>query len=118
MTDNPGTELTELLSGLTQIELTRKWIQDFSSVIIVSGEISQYLDSLEDAWRLYLSDVSSKLEHELRQIEELESGIAKLTEEEAIRMKLSAGNGSKAFRFFRRKSAAPALSVDADTWLS
>ena len=46
ITDNPCTELKELLSGLTHLELTRIWIEDFSSVINVSGEISQYLDSL------------------------------------------------------------------------
>ncbi|MCK7531745.1 MAG: hypothetical protein MZV63_12335 [Marinilabiliales bacterium] len=55
---------------LTHIELTRKWIADLSSVINVSGEISQYLDSLEDAWRLYLEDVTVKLEEEMRQIDE------------------------------------------------
>jgi hypothetical protein len=38
VTDNPGTELKELLSGLTHIELTRAWIADLSSVIIVSGD--------------------------------------------------------------------------------
>ena len=108
--------LTELLARLDQLELTRKWLQDFSSVISVSGEISQYLDSLDDAWKLYLTDVSSKLENELNEIRELESGFAKLTEEEnAVRLKLSASNGSNlAFRFFRKRSAGPALSSDND----
>ena len=46
ITDNPGPELKELLARLDKLELTRKWLQDFSSVISVSGEISQYLDSL------------------------------------------------------------------------
>jgi hypothetical protein len=107
MTENPGAELTELLSRLDKLELTRKWLQDFSSVISVSGEISQYLDSLDDAWKLYLTDVSAKLENELNEIRELESGFAKLTEEEnAVRLKLSANNGSKLpFRFFRKRSA-------------
>ncbi len=116
MTENPGAELTELLARLDQLELTRKWLQDFSSVISVSGEISQYLDSLDDAWKLYLTDVSSKLENELNEIRELESGFAKLSEEEnAVRTKLSGNNGSKlAFRFFRKRSAAPPLSSDND----
>jgi predicted ATP-dependent endonuclease of OLD family len=35
VTENPGTELKELLSGLTHIELTRNWIADLSSVISV-----------------------------------------------------------------------------------
>ena len=30
MTENPGAELTELLARLNQLELTRKWLQDFS----------------------------------------------------------------------------------------
>jgi hypothetical protein len=50
---------------LSQLELTRSWIADLSSVISVSGEISQYLDSLEDAWRIYLNDVTVKLEEEM-----------------------------------------------------
>ena len=117
MTENPGAELTELLARLNQLELTRKWLQDFSSVISVSGEISQYLDSLDDAWKLYLSDVSAKLGNELNEIRELESDFAKLTgEENAVKLKLSSGGGSnKAFRFFRKRSADPALSPDIDT---
>ena len=88
ITDNPGAELKELLARLDHLELTRKWLQDFSSVISVSGEISQYLDSLDDAWKLYLADVSAKLENELNEIRELESDLAKLTEEEnSVRVK-------------------------------
>jgi AAA ATPase domain len=90
ITDNPGTELKELLSGLTQVELTRSWIADLSSVINVSGEISQYLDSLEDAWRIYLNDVLVKLEQEMASIRDMEESFSKLIEEEsAIRSKLS-----------------------------
>jgi len=80
ITDNPGTELKELLSGLTHIELTRSWIPDLSSVINVSGEISQYLDSLEDAWRIYLNDVTLKLEEEMTSIREMEVTLSKLSE--------------------------------------
>ena len=72
ITDNPGSELKELLSDLDHLELTRSWIADFSSVIKVSGEISQYLDSLENAWRIYLDDVRIKLEEEMILIDELE----------------------------------------------
>ena len=90
ITDNPGTELKELLSGLTQVELTRSWIADLSSVVNVSGEISQYLDSLEDAWRIYLNDVIVKLEQEMASIHNMEELFSKLIEEEsAIRSKLS-----------------------------
>ena len=112
ITDNPGTELTELLSHLTQLELTRKWIQDFSSAINVSGEISQYLDSLEDAWRIYLSDVSVKLENELKDIGELESTLAMLSDEESdIRSKQAdSEGGSRGFRLFWKKSTDLSLT--------
>ncbi|MCX6333246.1 MAG: AAA family ATPase [Bacteroidia bacterium] len=109
VTDNPGTELKELLSGLSHIELTRVWIADLSSVVIVSGEISQYLDSLEDAWRLYLGDVTNKLEQELKQISETELLLADLTRQEAeIKLKLPPGEkGVRTFRLFARKAVDP-----------
>jgi AAA15 family ATPase/GTPase len=105
ITDNPGTELKELLSGLTEIELTRAWIADLSSVIIVSGEISQYLDSLEDAWRLYLGDVTCKLEQELTRIADLENSLADLTRKEAENKSKIAGGEVRGFRLFGRKNA-------------
>lgn len=117
ITDNPGTELKELLSGLTHIELTRVWIADLSSVIIVSGEISQYLDSLEDAWRLYLGDVSCKLEQELKQIGDNENRLAELAMQESeIKLKLPASEkGIRSFRLFWRKaeehSTVPAANL-------
>ena len=109
VTDNPGTELKELLSGLTHIELTRTWIADLSSLIIVSGEISQYLDSLEDAWRLYLGDVTSKLEQEINQITTLETTFSDLTLKEAeIKTQISVSEGhGKGFRLFSRKTDDP-----------
>jgi predicted ATP-dependent endonuclease of OLD family len=114
MTENPGAELRELLARLDQLELTRKWLPDFSSLITVSGEISQYLDSLDDAWKLYLTDVSSRLEHELNEIQELESNLARLNgEENSTRAKLAASNGkSRGFRFFRKRTVTPALAYD------
>jgi ABC-type ATPase involved in cell division len=107
VTDNPGTELKELLAGLTHIELTRAWIADLSSVIVVSGEISQYLDSLEDAWRLYLNDVTIKLQQEINQISELENTWAYLTKtESALRAKIAENEpGRRGLRFFSKKSA-------------
>ena len=106
ITDNPGTELKELLSGLNHIELTRVWIADLSSVIMVSGEISQYLDSLEDAWKLYLGDVTCKLEQELKQIADAEAEIAEMTRQETeIKSRLPAGEkGILGFRLFGRKA--------------
>jgi ABC-type ATPase involved in cell division len=115
VTDNPGTELKELLSGLTHIELTRAWIADLSSVIIVSGEISQYLDSLEDAWRLYLDDVTSKLKQEITQINDLEKIITELNREESdIKSKLSPGElRGKGFRLFSRKPSDQDISASS-----
>ena len=107
ITDNPGTELKELLSGLSHLELTRSWIADLSSVINVSGEISQYLDSLEDAWRIYLNDVTVKLEEEMISIRDLEISVSKLNKEESdIKSKLSPDEGKGlSFRLFRKKPA-------------
>jgi len=107
VTDNPGTELKELLSGLTHLELTRSWIADLSSVINVSGEISQYLDSLEDAWRIYLNDVTVKLEEDLTTIGDLEASFSRLIEEESdIRSKLSPVEVKRTgFWLFSRKSS-------------
>ncbi len=114
ITDNPGVELTELLSRLTELELTRKWIEDFSSVIAVSGEISKYLDSLEEAWRRYLSEVTARLEHELNEIGELEAKLDNLSQEESVvRSKLGSidGNG-RGFRLFRKKTADLTLAPE------
>jgi ABC-type ATPase involved in cell division len=106
VTDNPGTELKELLSGLSHIELTRVWIADLSSVLIVSGEISQYLDSLEDAWRLYLGDVTCKLEQEMKLISEAEISMAELGKlESEMKLKLPGHEkGGMTFRLFTWKS--------------
>ena len=105
VTDNPGTELKELLSGLSHLELTRTWIADLSSVINVSGEISQYLDSLEDAWRIYLNDVTVRLEEELAIVVDQEASLSRLNEEEAeIRSKLSPAElKGKGFWIFSKK---------------
>jgi ABC-type ATPase involved in cell division len=106
VTDNPGTELKELLSGLTHVELTRLWIADLSSIINVSGEISQYLDSLENAWRIYLGDVTLKLEEELSHITDLETTLEKIGEQETfIRSKIPATERKrKRFRLFPWKT--------------
>jgi hypothetical protein len=116
VTDNPGTELKELLSGLSHIELTRVWIADLSSVIVVSGEISQYLDSLEDAWRLYLGDVICKLDQELKQIGDIENELAEIaTQESEIKSKLPPGEkGFRSFRLFGRKADEQSTETPAN----
>jgi predicted ATP-binding protein involved in virulence len=108
VTENPGTELKELLSGLTQVELTRSWIADLSSVINVSGEISEYLNSLEDAWRIYLNDVTVRLDEEITTIEDQESAFTRIIEEESdIRSKLSQDvSKTFSFRLFGKKKTA------------
>ena len=111
ITENPGSELTELLKKLDRLELTRKWLQDFSSVISVSGEISDYLDSLDHAWKLYLDDVSAKLESELSEIRKIESRIGEInTDVSAIRSKLPPdGTHGTGFRLFRKKISDPVI---------
>jgi predicted ATP-dependent endonuclease of OLD family len=106
VTENPGTELKELLSGLTQLELTRKWIADLSSEVTVSGKISQYLDSLEDAWRLYLDDVKVKLQEEINKLNEKGSRLSELSSTIAIlkeRVAEAKGN-RKGFTLFGKKA--------------
>jgi ABC-type ATPase involved in cell division len=105
ITDNPGSELKELLGELDHLELTRFWIADFSSVVKVSGEISQYLDSLESAWSLYLDEVRTKLENEIETIRDLEDTSKKLAAEKAgyeERLPAESKTGLS-FRIFRKK---------------
>ena len=83
ITENPGIELGEILSGLIHLELTREWIPDLSSVIMVSGEISQYLHSLEESWDLYIREVTAKLGQEMQRIECLEKELNELNLSEA-----------------------------------
>lgn len=106
ITENPGTELKELLSGLDHVELKRTWIPDLSSFVAASGEISQYLDSLEDAWQIYLDDVDAKLAEEMKVIRSLEVRLEEITrEEEEIKEKLPADLLKKGgFRLFGRKT--------------
>lgn len=105
ITDNPGTELRELLGGLDHLELTRYWQEDFSSIVAVSGEISQYLDSLEDAWRLYLNEVKTKLEEEISELDDLEDSLLNLSRRKSeIEQKLSVNDRSGiGFRLFRKR---------------
>jgi len=105
-TDNPTPELRELLSRLDNIELTRAWIADLSSVIKVSGAISQYLDSLEDAWKIYLGDVTLKLEEELDNIDILESTLQNIIRQESVLKSQTVSGESRKnpFNFFFRKT--------------
>jgi predicted ATP-dependent endonuclease of OLD family len=117
ITEDPGAEMTELLKNLDHLELTRKWLQDFSSVISVSGEISQYLDSLDDAWKAYLNDVSVRLGTELAVVRELETRLTGLTgEENSIRNTLGENTGhGLGFRLFRKRSAEQPVRSEEDS---
>jgi hypothetical protein len=116
VTDNPGTELRELLSGLEHVELTRKWIADLSSVICVSGEINQYLKSLEDAWKIYLSDVIIKLREEMDFIDQQEKILSVIIKEESdIKLKLAGSEGI--LRLFRKKETAETNKTDLNSGL-
>jgi len=117
ITDNPGTELKELLSGLSTIELTRVWIADLTSFVKVSGAISQYLDSLEDAWRIYLGDVTVKLEEEIDHTTSLERTLQSIRQEEAdLKFSLNGKNGKKnVMNMFARKPAVVEVAPTIET---
>jgi predicted ATP-dependent endonuclease of OLD family len=106
ITENPGKEMKELLSGLDHLELTRCWMADFSSVVKVGGEISQYLNSLEKNWRLFLDAVKSKLEEQISEIEGLETSLAgALQEKTELDAKLiDVSRPVSPFRLFRKKA--------------
>jgi len=105
VTDNPGTELRELLKRLDHIELKRAWIADLSSVVMVSGEISDYLNSLEDAWNLYLKDVGIRITEEMDYIRHLEKELNQLSEQEtAVRNVIyERDRKNRSFTFLRSK---------------
>ncbi|HOS71623.1 MAG TPA: AAA family ATPase [Bacteroidales bacterium] len=106
ITDNPGPELRELLAGLDSLELTRTWEADLSSVIKVSGAVSQYLDSLEDAWKIYLGDVTLRLEEEMDNIDVLEATLENISRQESLLSSQlpSRDSAKKPFSFLSRKN--------------
>ena len=119
ITENPGPELKELLLHLSNVELTRLWIADLSSSVTVSGEIKHYLDSLENAWKLYLQNVIISLKDEMKNIELLESQLF-MAEEREHELKIKNGMDSmnlKGFRLFRkmgRKSLADNTPIPSE----
>lgn len=106
ITDNPRPELRELLAGLDSLELTRAWIADLSSVVKVSGAVSQYLDSLEDAWKIYLGDVTLRLEEEMDNIDVLEASLENISRQESLlgSQLPSRDPAKKPFAFLSRKN--------------
>jgi predicted ATP-dependent endonuclease of OLD family len=106
VTDNPGEDLRELLAGLTEFELTRKWIADLSSEITVSGTINQYLDSVEDDWKHYLEDVKDKFGEVIKLINEKKLKLSDLATEIAeTKEKILEAKGSrKGFSLFGKKA--------------
>jgi ABC-type ATPase involved in cell division len=112
ITDNPGTEMRELLSGLDQLELTRLWLNDFSTTVKVSGIVSQYLDSLENAWRLYLDEVKAKLEEEITEIDRLEEDARNISVKKAdLEQRMSViEKASSGLWIFRKKEVSESRS--------
>ena len=80
MAVNAGPELKELLAGMETLELTRYWLADFTSSVRISGEVSEYLESLEKAWRLYLDEVRNKITEESGRIDEDENLVSELSQ--------------------------------------
>jgi len=116
VTENPGAELKELLSELTTVELTRNWLPDFSSTIKVSGRISEYLNSLENAWGLYLDEVKSKFENEIEEINRYKQRIEEIKSLKAEIIRKadpSAGKGMVS-RLFRRTQGGLIDRLSAD----
>jgi AAA15 family ATPase/GTPase len=106
VTQNPGTELKELLNSLEEFELSRKWLADLTSEINVSGKISEYLDSLEDAWRLYLEEVKVKLRQEMKIINDKESVLDNYNAElSTLKEKVTEAKGNRrGFSLFGKKA--------------
>ncbi len=119
ITDNPRPELRELLAGLDSLELTRAWIADLSSVIRVSGTVSQYLDSLEDAWKIYLGDVTLKLEEEMDNIDVLEATLENISRQESLLSSQlpSRDQAKKPFAFLSRKNGEETAATGVNSEL-
>ncbi|HOU29813.1 MAG TPA: AAA family ATPase, partial [Bacteroidales bacterium] len=114
ITENAGTELKELLSGISSLDLTRTWMPDFTSVIKASGAISDYLDSLENAWKLYLEEVQEKLKAELETISNLENTIKEIVSVKtdlSKRIGSSSPGGILTSLFHKEKSSGEGMSV-------
>jgi energy-coupling factor transporter ATP-binding protein EcfA2 len=109
MAENAGAELKELLARTEVLELTRFWLADFTSGIRVSGEISDYLDSLEKAWKLYLDGIAEKISEISLQIACEESLIGELSEkrrEVETKIRKVTGRGVRGTLFNRRSREA------------
>lgn len=110
LTENGGAEIRELLAETEILELTRFWLADFTSSVKISGSVSDYLESLETAWKLYLDEITLKIEVECTKLLEQERQIADL----ALRRKryeteirdLTRKSGQKGFFARREKSLA------------
>ncbi len=106
-----GTELRELLEGTDLLELTRSWQADFTSLLTVSGPVREYLDSLESAWQLYLSQVTEQIDEEQRSIdgrrELLDISLSRLADLEE-RLRESVKRGGRKGRFLGRRETLTA----------
>jgi hypothetical protein len=110
LTENGGPEIRELLAETEILELTRFWLADFTSSVKISGPVSDYLDSLESAWKLYLDEISIKIEKAYTILEEGEKQALELASkrkrlESEIR-ELTRKSGQRGFFNSREKGQA------------
>jgi ABC-type ATPase involved in cell division len=110
MAVNAGPELKELLSETVTLELTRYWLADFTSSVRGSGDVSEYLDSLEKAWRLYLDEIRGKIVEEISRMagdKNLMSELSKRRDEIGLSLKEKGGKGVRKGLFGLRSPGSP-----------
>jgi len=115
MAVNAGPELKQLLAETETLELTRYWLADFTSSVRVSGEVSEYLDSLEKAWRLYLDEIRSKITEEINRLAEDENLVSELSQrkrEIELSLKEKGGKGFRRGLFGLKSPGSPEKEAD------
>jgi hypothetical protein len=114
LTRNGGAEIRELLAGTEILELTRFWLADFTSSVKISGPVSDYLESLESAWKLYLDEITIKIEDECSKLTILEKQSADLAADrkqlETKIRDLTRKSGQRGF-FAKREKGSPENST-------
>lgn len=103
---NAGAELKELMASMDTFELTRYWMRDFTSAVRASGEISDYIDSLEKAWRLYLDAICEKIAEEDIHIRQEESLIREKSDERRALERSLRVHRAKGRGLFNRKEGS------------
>lgn len=115
MAVNAGPELKQLLAETETLELTRYWLADFTSSVRVSGEVSEYLDSLEKAWRLYLDEIRGKISEEIYRLaadEHLKSELSERKRELELSLKEKGSKGFGRGLFGIKRPGSPEKEAD------